>query len=58
LQALEVEYGCKLCIGPCTTKEEVPFFKVLFDYLDAETIFVSYFIWDSLSKSDISLTNT
>ncbi|KAL6548239.1 hypothetical protein OROGR_008663 [Orobanche gracilis] len=24
-QALEMEYGCKLCIGPCTTRGEVSF---------------------------------
>lgn len=23
VQALEMEYGCKLCIGPCTTRGEV-----------------------------------
>ena len=23
MQAIEQEYGCKLCIGPCTTRGEV-----------------------------------
>ncbi|KAF2596562.1 hypothetical protein F2Q68_00012180 [Brassica cretica] len=33
MQALEQEYGCKLCIGPCTTKGEGFYYDAFYDGL-------------------------
>lgn len=39
LQALEVEYGCKLCIGPCTTRGEVRLLTFIPGYVNVLVYF-------------------